>query len=532
MMNIFTPVVALSRKHLLAILFALITGFFVVAPQLIFIYNEGSNYKGLYMMQKEAEFFYLARMQDFYDEGRIGNPFLFEHKFYGPQFMQSGGETILAASGKLFDISVPTLNLIHKFLLPAITFLLLYALIFRLTASSAWSIAGGLFFLVGSTWLYANNLAHFFQGDAAFFDGFVYDRPVHPQFDGILTFLYFNLLLSAHRSGKLRWFIALGALLGLSFYTYFYSFTFFLALNFVFALLWFFLRQKTQMWSIVLTTIVGVLIGTPQLFAIYAAAHHPDYPLLAVFQPIEYGHLPQISKNGLLIALLFIIYVFRTKAHQVLGAVRENIFFLGGLLVTTFVVVNQQVLTGMTLFPGHYHHTFNIPIFVIMLVFLSSSVIAQSKNKRNDPLFLVLPWIASIIFIITGAIVQHFSYETLAPQTSKDQRYMPALSWLAEHTPKDSVVMANDALSDLIPVYTSNNDMWSRGAPFYLVPAERARFTPENLLQSTDFLEDIKQYRVNYIIWDRETDPHWAIDRFQLPQLFSSEGLVIYALHQ
>ncbi|OGZ08790.1 MAG: hypothetical protein A3D65_03265 [Candidatus Lloydbacteria bacterium RIFCSPHIGHO2_02_FULL_50_13] len=556
-MNITASLINVSKKHLLAIFFALFCGVLVLAPQVIFIANEGDHYKGYYMMKTEAEWFYLARMQEFYDEGRVGNPFLFEHKFYGPQFMQSGGEIILAAPGKLLGISIPTLNLIYKFVLPAITFLLLYALIFRLTKSAPWSIAGGLMYILNPTWLYINNVSHLLQGDVSFFADFLYSRPVHGTLDGIILFLYFNILLTLHTTRNVRWFVGLGALLALSFYTYFYSFTFFLALNFVVVLLWLCCGKKREAGYLTLATIGGILIGIPKLLAIYAAYHHPDYPLLAVLQPVEHGRTPVISKNGLMVSLFFVIYLFRTKALRMVGIIRDHSIFFLGLLITTFVVVNQQVLTGISLFSGHYHHSFNIPIFVIALTFLASAATAHflhSEDTRSDVgvqggntrwnlgerflrfhlvfphLLRALPWLAAIIFIATGVFMQYAAYQNWAPQTSNEQRYMPALSWLRENTPKNSVVMANEALSDIIPVFTSNNDMWSRGAPLFLVPLDRARFTPENLLRSGDFLKDIKQYRVDYILWDQNIDPGWNIDRFHLPTLFSSEGLVIYEL--
>ncbi|MDO8520961.1 MAG: hypothetical protein Q7S52_02500 [bacterium] len=599
----------------MAIVFAVVCGTLILAPQIIFILNEGDHYKGYYMMKTEAEWFYLARMNEFHDEGRIGNPFLLEHKYYGPQFMQSGAETILAIPGKLLDISVPTLNLMYKFLLPALTFLLLYALIFRLTASSPWSIAGGLMFLVGSTWLYANNLSHFLRGDSSFFTEFVYNRPVHPQFDGVLFFLYLNVLLTIFERSSSRdiqgprntrpdtgvqggsprsnlknnsprfdlglpgltlyscglvsyvWYIVLAALLGLSFYTYFYSFTFFLALNFVVFLLWLYFGKKKEALSLAFATIGGVLIGIPQLLAIYAAYHHPDYPFLAAVQPVDYGHAPEISKNGLLVSLLFVIYLFRTQALRAIGFVRERAIFFLGLLVTTFVVVNQQVLTGISLHSGHYHHNFNIPIFIIVLMFLASVVasrVLRSENTRSDVdvqggstrsnlknnsprfdlvlpgltlyfpdfVFRALPWILSAVFIATGATIQYFSYQYHAPETSREQRYMPALSWLKENTPNGSVVMANETLSRIIPIFTGNNVMSGNPGAAYLVPLERRLFTPENLLLSNDFLHDIKQYRVDYILWDQKADPNWSISHFNFISLYSDDGLVIYQLSQ
>lgn len=560
MTTTIAPLLSLSRKHVLALIFACVTGALVLLPQIVFIVNEGSHYKGLYMMNREAEPFYLSRMHEFYDEGRIGNLYLFEHKYYGPQFLQSGAETLLAIPGKLLDISVPTLNLIYKFFLPAITFLLVYGLLFRLTASATWAVAGGLFVIVGHDLLYAINLLHLLRGDL-WFDGFVYNRPVHPMFDGILTFLYLNVLLFAHKGGEVRWFVVLAALLGLSFYTYLYSFTFFLALNFIFAALWLFSGKKKEVRDMVFATIGGILLGIPQILVMYAAFTHPDYAhLAAIYTPLS-GHSPEISKNGLVVSFFFIIYLFRFKAFQALENVRENVFFLSGLLLTTFAVVNQQVLTGIRLQSGHYFHIFNIPIFIIVLTFLASTVISHLRHQGagtavqggtlrivsprptalaglgqgstlyfTDIFYRALPLIASLIFIATGSFMQYSSYQHWAYRTSDEQRFMPIFAWLNAETPKESVVMANANLSELIPLFANNNVMWAPNAGAYLLPADRTRFTPENLLRSDDFLRDIKQYRVDYILWDQQADPNWNIDRLHLPQLFSSGGLVIYQL--
>jgi len=527
----------------------LFVGLFIVAPQLVFIANEGDHYEGFYMMMNtESEWYYLARMHEFYDEGRIGNPYLFEHKFHGPIFISPGGETILAIPGKLLDISVPTINLIYKFLLPAITFLLLYALIFRMTAPlarriggtedlsatrnrQAWSIAGGLFFLVGSTWLYANNLSHLLRGDASFFTEFVYNRAVHPQFDGVLTFLYLNVLLSVVLRRSTTWFVVLGALLGLSFYSYFYSFTFFFVLNFILAFFWLFFGQKKDAWRLVLTTLGGLLVGVPALWAIYEARTHVDYPQITAYST-QFGHFAEMSKNGLLVSLLFGIYFFHAKAKQAIGVIREYAILVVALLVTTFVVVNQQVLTGVSLHSGHYHHNFNIPIFIILLMFLGSAATLYLVNSR--PRFYIvwgaLPWLLSLLFIGTGTFIQHASYVQNTPRASEDQRYVPAFSWIEEKTPEESVIMANERISELIPVYTTKNTMWSLGATNYLMPPERARFTPENLLRSDDFLRDIKQYRVDYILWDQKYDPDWGVDSLRLPVEYSAGGITIYKL--
>lgn len=523
----------ISKKHVLAVCLALFVGAFVVAPQIIFITREGSQYQGLYMTKSEAELHYLASMKEFYDEGRMGNPFLSEYKFYGPQFFSSGAEAILAFPGKLLGISVPSLNLVYKFLLPMLAFLLVYALVFRLTGASAYAISAALMAIMGLTWFAGGDIPHLLRGEF-WFDQFIYNRPVNPQFSGPLFFLYLNVLLFVHEGRGLRWLLLLGALLALSFYTYFYSFTFFLALNAVFAVVWYLSGKKVLVHNLILVTLGAIFIGLPPLLAIYAAIHHPDYAQLITANDLHSGHIPEVSKNGLLVSLLFIAYLFCTKAHRVVGIVREHALFLAGLLVTAFLVINQQVITGVTLQSGHYHWGFNVPIFIIVLAFLAHAILDRPMPEcpRLRAFLPLLPWCASIIFILTGLFIQYSSYHRWASQTREDQRYMPALTWLNGHTPKESVVMANETLSELIPVFTENNVMWENQHILccYLLPSERAQFTPENLLRSNDFLVDIKKYRVDYVLWDRRANPEWAIDRFRLPELFSSGELTVYRL--
>lgn len=523
---------ALSLRHVAGLIFAFIVGSVVVAPQLAFIIDEGERYQGLYMMMStESEWYYLARMHEFYDEGRIGNPYLLEHKFHGPIFISPGAETLLAIPGKLLDISVPTINLIYKFLLPAITFFLLYLFIYRLTSSVAWSVTGGLFFLLGSTWLYANNLTHFLRGDSWFFREFVYNRAVHPQFDGVLFFTYLHVLLSALRRSSIAWYTLLGALLGLSFYTYFYSFTFFFALNVVTMCVWYFIGKKQEVLHIGAATLGGFLIGFPAILAIFGAMNHPDYAQITAYS-ISHGRFAEISKNGLLVSALLLMVALKARMLGIFEVYRERVLLLVALLVTTFLVVNQQLFTGLSLHSGHYHHNFNIPIFIIVLMCLASAVADHLMTIRSSftRIARALPTVATLIFIITALIIQYHSYSQNAPEAREDQRYVAAFSWLDENSPKDSVVMANVRISELIPIFTSNNVMWAPDALNYLMPPERVRFTPERLLHSDDFFSDIRQFRVDYILWDKRSDPDWNIDRYGLSVVFSGEDLVMYQL--
>jgi len=280
-------------------------------------------------------------------------------------------------------------------------------------------------------------------------------------------------------------------------------------------------------------TVGAILLGFPPLYAIYAAMHHPEYASVKKALNIEPMHRAVFSMSGLALSVFF-AYVFRTKLYKVALVLREHMVFLAGLLITAFLVVNQQVITGMTLQHVHYFRSFNNPIFAIVLMFLAyvlfKSPIFTSPRARFAA--QVLPWCTIFLLMVTGVYFQYTAYQIDAPIVHEEQRYMPPLRWLSHNVPKGSVVMANDTLSELIPLFTSHHVVWqSVDIPgVFLYPSERAQFTPENLLQSKDFLSDIKKYRVDYILWDRKADPEWKIDAFKLPVLFSSEDMEIYEL--
>ena len=524
------------RGHILAVVFAFVTGAVIVGPQIAFIVNEGEHYQGVYMLAISDEAHYLASMKQLYDDGKIGNPYLYEYKYYGPQFWSSGGETLLAAPGKWLGISVPTINLVYKFLLPALEFLLVYALVFRLSRSRSWSMAGALMVFMGLAYLDGENFRHLIYADEYFRTHFLFaGRPVQPQLSQLLFFLYLHGLLNIHEGKSYRWFFLLAIILAFSFYSYFFSFTFILALNAVFVVMWYLSGKRRSAWGLGLATLAAIVAGIPPLWEIYAAIHFPDYAQVAE-NGVGVGlqHRPILHRPWLFVTALFGIYVYATKAWRVVNLRRTHILFIFGLLATAIAVLNQQVLSGVVIQYYHYIWYFNQPVFAVVLAFLGAALFAalSARNPRLQKLFRFVPWVVALVFIATGILTQYSAYRHYAPIVHEDQRYGIAFQWLMENTPKDSVVMANQYLSELIPIYTENNVVWNSVhiLTSYFVPPERVKFTPENLLAAPDFLAASRAYRLDYVLWDTKKDPDWKIDRLSLPLLYSGDGFDIYGV--
>jgi len=172
------------------------------------------------------------------------------------------------------------------------------------------------------------------------------------------------------------------------------------------------------------------------------------------------------------------------------------------------------------------------------------------------------------------------------------QNYTPVFEWLNKNTEKDSVVYANSDLSRLIPVYTANNVFYVREANLFFisdkevldrfilnnffsafgkdfiiendrsvygvryidayghtVQANKLRrllglktepevYLPEEAIQKVigraaelqkgNFVEEIKNYRIDYLIWDKNKNPDWEVNSKNFKPIFLSGDLIIF----
>ena len=508
-----TSIVLVIRKHYIAVALSILIGVITVGPQIWFIHSLGNNYRGIYITKTDAELHYLARMQESIDGGGMGNPFVYEYKNNAPSTFYDTSETILAWPARILGISIPNINLVYKFLLPTIIALLAYALTYRLIGNQLWSATAMFVLTLGPTLLSFGDIVHLLRGERVYTQFLLYSRPVNPELSSILFFAYLHILLSALREKTKEWFVFLGALFGLSFYVYLYSYTFLFALNGIV----FCISAAKREWNVakgmLLATVAGLVIGLPAIINTILLYTHPYYKEMAALSDIVASHRPIVSAVGVLVAIIFIWFARKQKDYP-------DMPFLGALLVTSFVVINQQVLTGIIVQEGHYHWYFNIPIFILILTVVGYNLIA----KRYHALGMFIAISVCAAAFSSALLVQVSSYQHWAPSTTMAQRFAPVLAWLKEKTPKESVIMANQDLSELIPVYTSDNVVWESHAAFYLLSPERRNFTPDNILKSAELEEGLLPYRLDYFVWDTVKNPEWKLDKYPLLNKLYDDG--------
>jgi hypothetical protein len=255
------------------------------------------------------------------------------------------------------------------------------------------------------------------------------------------------------------------------------------------------------------------------------------------------------------------------------------------IALAAVVAVNHQVLTGISFQPHHFYFLTNVPIASLLLVFAGGTLAA---------LFLPRKWamtsgiVACAGLLWLGAGVQIATLRTIQQEYADRQRFAPAFQEVrAQGTP--FVVLSDNRISELIPVYTGADvlfahhaasypstslerrqyavvlDAWLEGVrttedsrTFFQVNRERIGIWlfegqyyrqrcgsygcfPDSEIESlvsifSDFLaknpEDrFHKYRIDAILWDERTHPEWQLEQYPfLHKTWSGDGVSLWTL--
>ncbi|MCC6563604.1 hypothetical protein IT087_01795, partial [Candidatus Uhrbacteria bacterium] len=137
-------------------------------------------------------------------------------------------------------------------------------------------------------------------------------------------------------------------------------------------------------------------------------------------------------------------------------------------LLAGWLVFNQQILTGRTVWPSHFVQ-YTKPLIYLFVVMLAWT--------------MLYPWIrirqALMAFLIGASLVNGILWSVSVPSILDDyrhaQRYAQPLAWLREHATAPCVALVaerDELLTERIPAYTPC-DVYSIAWVFSGVPEER-----------------------------------------------------------
>lgn len=446
--------------HAAAYVLATILGALSISPYAYFT-STAPEYAGIAMMGQDAEEHYLARIQEAY-EGHLllGNVFT-THKDT-PYLSPGLGEIVIAIISKITGFTVPTVNIATKFFFPALIFLLIYGFGLEVSRSRLAALTGATMGMLGIDIMSnAHEITALLHGNTLS-DGITWARPINPQLSGVLLLgglwqLYRAYTRREHSSWVLMG--EIGVLVGISLYLSVYVWSFLgllLLMLFVYGL-----TQKNSVFAfkILLAGTVAISIATPFVINYLTAIGLPGHETSAQFQGAITSHL---SSLGLWVAVLIALPFLAWRGPLTHS---KTYFILCGL--SLFIALNQQIISGFYLQPGHYHWYITKPLTGFMLGLAGTLLLMQVAGKR---IAILICSIGIISLFTHGALAQQNFYAKNISEARDSQAYAPLFTYLNQ-IPETSIY-TNQKLANYLAIYTHHDAPGSWYAGLYVLPKD------------------------------------------------------------
>ncbi|GEM_PF-3043625 len=459
-MNDFIQKIKLIMKeHYFIIVLSFLLTVMIFAPFLAFPFVLKDEYRGINinMFGSDAHF-YLTRGREVLEGHGLGSPVLKEGKNdQDPYFSYS--DYILLAPIKLLGLAgnanivavYNTYNFIGVFAL----IILIYFLILQLSGKKLLATAAALFAIGGYSIVYRKTL---------FYNDFnIYARAIYPFINSVILLAYLNFLVKSLYSDKLKYKIFAGAFFGLLFYIYFYAWTFALALNGSLFLVFLFKKDWPALKKVFWISAIGLALGAYNLVMLFLSLNSAAGKQLAYFMWASYGRTPIFSKIGFITLLIFVAYFYKRRADK-------NWPIILALILSGWVALNQQIISGRILQYGHYYFYFVVPLSIIASFYMVWRLLVNEKLKKC--LFILL---IAVVFINTAG-GQYKSFFTTLNFKKQEQNYRPLIDTLNADK-KPGVILADVSHEYLFTIYTPHDLFWQQIATLSRVPEQRLKDT-------------------------------------------------------
>lgn len=455
MKDILNKIKNIVKEHCLIIAGSLLLTILIFAPLLVFPYIVGDEYQGININWFGTDsHFYLSRGKEVLDGNKLGNPLLREGKD-NPDIYLTYSEYILLAPVKLLGltqkVNIVTLYNTYNFVGVFFLICLIYFLVWQLSNRKLLAIAAALFAIGGYSIVYRKTL---FYNDLN-----IYARVIYPFVSSIVLFLYLNYFVKSLKSIGLKYKILAGVFFGLSFYIYFYAWSFILALNGCLFLIFLFKKDFLQLKKIIFVSALGLALGAYNLSQLYLWSISESGKQMSYFMWASSGHGTIFSKIGFITLVLFIVYIYKRRDDK-------NWPFILAVILSGWVALNQQIITGRMLQYGHYYWYFVVPMSIIISFYMVWHLIKNENLKKY--LFLI---IICVVFINTAG-GQYKSFFTWVEIKRQEQIYRPVIDFL-NRDKQPGVILASLEDEYLFTIYTPHDLFWHHSANFNNVPIQR-----------------------------------------------------------
>ncbi len=474
--TILIKLFTIFKKIYLPLAGAIVVGLVCVAPHFLAVKQLGFDYQGMPFIFQANEDAYLARIQEVVDgHEAVGSAFFYEYKNWRP-LVPAVGEYIYALPTILFGVPLLAVLLASKFILPACLFILVYYFILRLSVrpdllSSRLSAAtGGLLVTLGYDLVDYRSVFSLMKDQGGIAALSVWIRPINPILGAVLIFSFLLLLRLMVVKRKRFIFIPAGLIWALTI-GYVFSWTLITVVVGLFSLFFIYKKDWFLVRRLIYTAAVWLLATLPYWYTIFISFTSPGGKEIASRSGMVFTHAPVFNKVLFVSTLLFIFLLLYFKCYKKIQN-SDNIWcwFCSLLLMTCWIVFNQQVVTGRSIW---YHHYVQYTIPIIMVV-----IILALNNWIKVKSFIF--WAAMMVVIVVSIAVYNFlalrTVVKLQAEFKELQSFAPVFSWINNNTLPDCVILNQDApgvkLDTLIPAFSRCN-AYAPSWVFDGVPPER-----------------------------------------------------------
>lgn len=575
----FNEIKIFLKEHLIGIIISLFIGLVVAAPPIIFHFSK--DYKGLEMLKTNTESHYVAQVQEVYDgDPLLHNPFFKDLKTT-PYLFPPLSPNIVAFIGKMFFLNAIQAVMLVRFLAVSLLAFFIYYFGFLVTKNKLVGYVCAPFVILGYPLLDPKNIFILLgrgtgNSEMTFID---YGRPVNPQISSLFFFAYLVCFWKfLYEDGRKKMYGVLSTvILGLSFYVYLFTWTFILSLNGFLCLVYLIKKDWVKLKMILYVSLGGTVLSIPYFVNTFIASKNEWYAESASRFGFVHSRTANISR---VVVAAFVLFGLSYKKIPE----KARLFFLA-FFCTALFVVNEQVITGFFIFNHHYHWYYNTPIIIIFFVIVFYGFIQTFLTEKKRAQIILTSVLVAFIFY-NGIFTQYLSYKKFLPSLIEEQRYAPVFNWLNAQTKKESVVFSSDSFVNMVPALTHNNvyyygtgiytlisderlfDTYLAGVyleninkddiSIYLhdheynisgyvfgyryafqkgvcsscVPSETLNLLAQKYKEISDdnFIEFLKKYPIDYIVWDKKINPNWNLDRFNLEKIKDFNDLVVYQI--
>jgi hypothetical protein len=350
-------------------------------------------------------------------------------------------------------INVVTLYNIYNSIGVFSLFLLIYFFVLRVSGSRYLALCTAAFIIGGYSIVYNKRL---------FYDDFnIYGRATFPYLSSLAFFIYIHVLWKALQTSKKVYLGTASIIFGILFYIYFFTWSFAAAFTALLGFFYFISGKRVEAKRVALVFIIGLTIGSYNLFRLYRHVNSEWGEQFAYFQSSSYGHSPVLSKIGLVAGVLLFFYWRKYKNSPLLP-------LLFAFVSAGWVALNQQIITGRILQYGHYYWYFIVPLGILVLFYLLWELLALERYGR---------WAAGIclcVVILNTVVGQYRSFQAALPNKLYEQRFAPLIAELKKY-PTGVILAGDDPNSNLFTIYTNHDLLYANLDLIGQIPMSRWR---------------------------------------------------------